>query len=244
MKRSWSSVLGASLLSIVALNFTARGVPMVDFFCPPVQQTPPLVGKLTGVDDPTKYKLLVLVSGNLTIWNDKTHLMPSGNYAQGGEGLPIAADGSFSAANWQSIPLNTWELTTPYLGIWVVPTTFDARWAQPNGTPIYQVEGTAIPQKVYDAAICYVIKTRKNEVAKRWPEVSAVRPIQQGSKNASVNLKNTPNQAPANLYTVTGKKVLNANQNRSSAGRGIYVAPAQKNSARPTQRVNTVSGNN
>jgi hypothetical protein len=194
------------LLSIVALHGTARCVTMVDFFSPPVQQTPPLVGKLTGVDDPTKYKLLVLVSGDTVFWHDKTHLMPSGNYAQGGEGLPIAADGSFSAANWQTVPLNTYELTTPFLGIWVVPTTFDARWAQPDGTPIYQVETAPIPQKVKDAMICYVIKNRSNEVVKRWPEVSAVRPIQPGLKNTEMNFKNTQNQSPANLYTATGKK--------------------------------------
>jgi hypothetical protein len=149
--------------SAAVLTVSAAPVAAVDFTCPPEQQTPPLVGTLTGVDDPTKYKLLVLVSSNLTIWNDKTHIMPSGRYDQGGEGIPIAADGSFTASNWQSVPLNTWELTTPYLAIYVVPTTFDASWTN------YQVEGTAIPQKVLDVMICNVVKNRSNEVMSRWP---------------------------------------------------------------------------
>jgi hypothetical protein len=234
MNHSWGNVVAASLLSIAALNFSARCEPMVDFFSPPVQQTPPLVGKLTGVTDPTKYKLLVLVSGNLTIWNDKTHLMPTGNYAQGGEGLPIAADGSFSAANWQSIPLNTWELTTPYLGIWVVPTTFDARWA------VYQVEGTSIPKMVTDAMLCYVIKNRKNEVVKRWPEITAVHPL----ISAAPNLNNVQQQERTLLFAANGRQLTNVNRTSPSLVRGIYVAAGRKNGARTTLRINTVGRNN
>jgi hypothetical protein len=238
MNCSWRNAVAASFLSIVVLNFTARCVPMVDFNSPPLDQTPPVTGTLTGVDDPSQYKVMFLVSGKIDQWWDKTHIMPSGSPNQGGQGIPINKDGSFTCTNWQTVPLNTGELRVPNIGIWVVPTTFDARWES------FQCEGYAIPQKLTDATICNVIKDRYNKVVSRWPEVTAVRPIQPASKNTAVNLKNTPNQSHTNLYTVTGKKVLNANQNRSSASRGIYVAPAQKNSARPTQRVNTVSGNN
>jgi hypothetical protein len=243
MDSFWRNAVAASMLSIVMLHFTARCVPMVDFNSPPTGQTPPITGTLTGVTDPQKYKVMFLVSGKTDEWWDKTHIMPSGRFDQGGEGIPINTDGSFTCTNWQSVPLNTGELGIPNIGIWVVPTTFDARWSE-NGKPIYQCEGQPIPQKLKDATICNVIKDRSNKVVSRWPEVSAVRPIQPASKNTAVNLENAQNQSPTNLYTVTGKKVINANQNRSSAGRGIYVAPAQKNSARTTQRVNTVSGGN
>jgi hypothetical protein len=229
-----------SLLSMCVISFsTLCATPVVDFFCPPTGDVPPIKGTLTGVTDPSKYKVIIVVTWDFKIWHDKTHICPSGRFNQGGEGIPIATDGSFTVTGWGSVPLNTYELTTPYIGLWVVPTTFDASWAN------FQIEDAPmIPQRLTDATVCMTIKNRDNGVEKRWPEVTAVRQIQPASKNTTVNLNNAQNQSPTNLYTVTGKKVFNANQNRSAAGRGIYVAPGQKNSIRPTQRVNTVNGNN
>jgi hypothetical protein len=198
MKKSLRLLLLFVLLALSNLCFSQA---YVDFVSPPVNTTPPIKGKLTGVSDPTKYKVLMLVSGDLKIWHDKTHIMPSGAYNQGGQGIPISADGSFTCTNWQSVPLNPYELKTPYLGVWVVPTSFDASWAH------YQVEGAPIPQMVLNVTLCYVVKDRNNNRIlptggiPNAPSISITSPANNSAFTAGSNLVVT------GTATETGKTI-------------------------------------
>jgi len=53
---------------------------------------------------------------------------------------------------WANLPRT---LTTRYMGVWVVPQSFDLRASN------FQVEGTAVPEQLTKAAVAMKIKSRE-----------------------------------------------------------------------------------
>jgi hypothetical protein len=147
----------------IEVKGTAPTKPDVDFTMPTMGTGNAIPGILTGVADPTKYKVVICVSGNMNTWYDKTHIYPNG-FPNPNEviGVPILADGTFNIFNWAGLPgaYNPYDLVTPYIGLWVVPQAFDVTW------PNFMIEGVPIPQKLTDGAICKCIKGRNNDVYK------------------------------------------------------------------------------
>jgi len=121
----------------------ADTIVKLDFDSPPRGERSSIAGKLTGVEKPTDYKLLILVSNDRKRWWDKTHISKS---------IPIESDGTFKIETWVSDPH---DLTVSYIGIWAVPASFDTTGNN------YRVEGAAIPEKVSQIAIASQIKGRK-----------------------------------------------------------------------------------
>jgi hypothetical protein len=133
----------------------------------PLPSADDITGKLYGVFDPTQYKVIICVSGDRNKWFDKTHIQPKGTpQPDPVEAVPIKADGSFVIHYWAGNPntINEWDVKTPFIGLWVVPVSFDTRWEDPvTKQPIFQIEGIQIPDKVKKAAICYNIKDNNNK---------------------------------------------------------------------------------
>lgn len=127
----------------LALSFLFTAVagmcaPSVDFVAPPLGAYGPITGRVSGLDSPTAYKIILLTSQKNKIWWDKTHNV---------HGIPIAQDGSFKVRGWVVDPH---DLKVPNIGIWIVPANF----------PKYSAEGTALPEKIPQAAVAFKIKNR------------------------------------------------------------------------------------
>jgi hypothetical protein len=164
MKKHFKFLLLIAFLAISKPGYTQA---TVDFTMPPIGTGNDITGKLTGVSDPTQYKVLILVSGDRYKWWDKTHIQPKG-FPQPDpvEAVPIKTDGSFIITYWAGNDslgtINKYDLVTAHIGIWVVPINFNTRWENLDGTKGYQVEGKPIPPYMIKATLCYVIKDRKN----------------------------------------------------------------------------------
>jgi hypothetical protein len=129
----------SAVASKIIIRTGPKTVPSVDFDVPPVGTNQPVTGQVLGLSNPTDYRVLMLVSAITNVWWDKTHNV---------HGIPIAEDGSFKIEGWVVDPH---DLTVPDIGIWIVPTNF----------PAYTAEGTALPEKIPQAAVALKIKTRK-----------------------------------------------------------------------------------
>jgi hypothetical protein len=131
-----------------------KGVPQIDFVPPPLNTSNAITGKVTGIDTPTDYKVVLLLSRDQKIWWDKTHNV---------HGVTIQPDGTFTVKGWANVPRT---LTTPYVGVWLVPTSFDLSGSN------FQVEGAAVPEKLTKAAVAMKIKSREPS-AQVKPDASA-----------------------------------------------------------------------
>jgi hypothetical protein len=123
-----------------------KEVPQIDFVPPTLNTSDPIIGKVTGTDTPTDYKVVLLLSRDQKIWWDKTHNV---------HGITIQADGTFTVKGWANVPRT---LTTPYVGVWLVPESFDL---SPSN---FQVEGAAVPEKLTKTAVAVKIKSREPSV--------------------------------------------------------------------------------
>ena len=132
-----------AVASKILIRTGPNTVPSVDFDAPPKGTNTPVTGQVLGLSNPTDYRVLMLVSAITNVWWDKTHNV---------HGIPIAQDGSFKVKGWVVDPH---DLTVPNIGIWIVPTNF----------PKYSAEGTALPEKIPQAAVAFKIKNR-NDTAK------------------------------------------------------------------------------
>jgi hypothetical protein len=121
-----------------------KQLPQIDFVPPALNTSNAIVGKVTGTDTPTDYKIVLLLSRDQKIWWDKTHNV---------HGITVQPDGTFTVNGWANVPRT---LTTPYMGLWLVPQTFDL------GASNFQVEGTAVPEKLTKAAVAMKIKSRES----------------------------------------------------------------------------------
>jgi hypothetical protein len=129
-----------AVASKIMIRTGPKTVPGVDFDAPPVGTNQPITGQVLGLSHPTDYRVLMLVSAITNVWWDKTHNV---------DGIPIAEDGSFKIEGWVVDPH---DLTVPNIGIWIVPTNF----------PEYTAEGTALPEKIPQAAVASKIKNRND----------------------------------------------------------------------------------
>jgi hypothetical protein len=120
-----------------------KEVPQIDFVPPALNTSNAIVGKVTGTDTPTDYKIVLLLSRDQKIWWDKTHNV---------HGITIQPDGTFTVKGWSNVPRT---LTTPYMGVWVVPQSFDLSASN------FQVEGAAVPENLTKAAVAMKIKSRE-----------------------------------------------------------------------------------
>ena len=130
----------------VAVTSQIKGrkeVAQIDFAAPALNTSNAIIGKVTGIDTPTDYKVVLLLSRDQKIWWDKTH---------NARGIMIQPDGTFAVNGWANVPRT---LTTPYMGVWLVPQTFDLRASN------FQVEGAAVPEKLTKAAVAMKIKSRE-----------------------------------------------------------------------------------
>ena len=121
-----------------------KEVPQIDFMPPSLNTSNPIIGKVTGLATPTDYKVVLLLSRDQKIWWDKTHNV---------HGIMIQPDGTFTVKGWANVPRT---LTTPFMGVWLVPQSFDL------GASNFQVEGTAVPEKLTKAAVAMKIKSRES----------------------------------------------------------------------------------
>jgi hypothetical protein len=133
----------AAVASKILIRTGPDTIPSVDFDTPPVGTNQPITGQVLGLSNPTDYRVLMLVSAKTNVWWDKTHNV---------HGIPIADDGSFKINGWVVDPH---DLTVPNIGIWIVPTNF----------PKYSAEGTALPDKIPQAAVASKIKNRNDTLA-------------------------------------------------------------------------------
>ena len=117
--------------------------PQIDFVPPALNTDSPIIGKVTGAATPTDYKVVLLLSRDQKIWWDKTHNV---------HGITIQPDGTFTVKGWANVPRT---LTTPYMGVWLVPQSFDLH------APNFQVEGAALPENLTRAAVAVKIKIRE-----------------------------------------------------------------------------------
>jgi hypothetical protein len=130
--------------SAVASQIKGRKeAPQIDFVPPALNTSDPVVGKVTGTDTPTDYKVVLLLSRDQKIWWDKTHNV---------HGITIQADGTFIVKGWANVPRT---LTTPYMGVWLVPQSFDLRASN------FQVEGAAVPENLTKVAVSMKIRSRE-----------------------------------------------------------------------------------
>ena len=120
-----------------------KEVPQIDFVPPALNTSDPITGKVTGTDNPADYKVVLLLSRDQKIWWDKTHNV---------HGITIQPDGTFIVKGWANVPRT---LTTPYIGVWLVPQSFDLRASN------FQVEGAEVPEKLTKAAVAMKIKSRQ-----------------------------------------------------------------------------------
>jgi len=120
-----------------------KQLPQIDFMPPALNTSNAIVGKVTGTDTPGDYKVVLLLSRDQKIWWDKTHNV---------HGITVQSDGTFTVNGWANVPRT---LTTPYMGVWLVPQTFDL------GASNFQVEGAAVPEKLTKAAVAMKIKSRE-----------------------------------------------------------------------------------
>jgi hypothetical protein len=127
-----------AVASKIMIRVGPKSVPSVDFDAPPVGTNQPVTGQVLGLSKPSDYRVLMLVSAITNVWWDKTHNV---------HGIPIAEDGSFKIKGWVVDPH---DLTVPNVGIWIVPMNF----------PEYSAEGTALPDRIPQAAVASKIKTR------------------------------------------------------------------------------------
>jgi hypothetical protein len=127
-----------AVASKIKIRTRPGSVASVDFQVPPMGTNQPITGQILGLSNPTDYKVLMLVSAITNTWWDKTHNV---------HGIPIAEDGTFKIVDWVVDPH---DLTVPNIGIWVVPGDFGD----------YIVEGTALPEKIPQAAVASKIQTR------------------------------------------------------------------------------------
>src|SRR5258708_5918306 len=132
------TIPAAAVASKIIIRTGPDTVPTVDFDAPPVGTNLPVAGQVLGLSNPTDYRVLMLVSAKANVWWDKTHNV---------HGISIAPDGSFKVKGWVVDPH---DLTVPNIGIWIVPANF----------PKYSAEGTALPEKIPQAAVASKIKNR------------------------------------------------------------------------------------
>jgi hypothetical protein len=132
----------AAVASKIIIRTGPGTVPTVDFDAPPVGTNLPITGQVFGLSNPTRCKVLMLVSEITNVWWDKTYDV---------HGIPIAEDGSFKIDGWAVDPH---DLTVSNIGMWIVPTNF----------PEYTAEGTDLPEKIPQSAVASRIKNR-NETA-------------------------------------------------------------------------------
>jgi cytochrome bd-type quinol oxidase subunit 1 len=111
----------------------------VEFVAPVLGTNSPITGKVTGLAPMANYQIAVLVSVDQKTWWDKTHNV---------RGVPIKDDGTFTISGWVVDPH---DLTVQYIGIWVVQSTFGA----------VQAEGAPLPQKLVQASVTALIKSRE-----------------------------------------------------------------------------------
>ena len=136
-------ISASAVASKILIRTGSNTVPSVDFDTPPMGTNTPVSGQVLGLSNPADYRVLMLVSAITNVWWDKTHNV---------HGIPIAQDGSFKVKGWVVDPH---DLNVPNIGIWIVPTNF----------PKYSAEGTALPDKIPQAAVAFKIKNR-NDSAK------------------------------------------------------------------------------
>jgi hypothetical protein len=128
----------AAVASKIMIRTGRETVPSVDFELPPLGTGQPITGQVLGLSDPTRYKVLMLVSEITNVWWDKTYDV---------HGISIAENGTFKVEGWAVDPH---DLTVSNIGIWIVPTNF----------PEYTAEGTTLPEKIPLAAVASRIKNR------------------------------------------------------------------------------------
>jgi hypothetical protein len=131
----------AAVASKILIRTGPDTVPSVDFDAPPIGANTPITGQVLGLSNPTDYRVLMLVSAKTNVWWDKTHNV---------HGIPIAEDGSFEVNGWVVDPH---DLTVPNIGVWIVPTNFPTK---------YSAEGTALPERIPQAAVASKIKNRND----------------------------------------------------------------------------------
>jgi hypothetical protein len=129
-----------------------KEAPQIDFVPPELNTSNAIIGKVTGTDTLTDYKVVLLLSRDQKIWWDKTHNV---------HGITVQPDGTFAVKGWANVPRT---LTAPYMGVWLVPQNFDTH------APNFQVEGTAVPEKLTEAAVAMKIKTRQS--SERAPDAN------------------------------------------------------------------------
>lgn len=132
-----------AVASKIKIRTWPGSIPSVDFDVPPAGTNTAITGQVSGLSNPTDYRVLMLVSAITNVWWDKTHNV---------HGIPIAEDGSFKITGWVVDPH---DLTVPDIGIWIVPKNF----------PQYRAEGVALPEQIPQAAIASKIKNRNDTLS-------------------------------------------------------------------------------
>jgi hypothetical protein len=203
-------------------------------------------GQIYNAPDPTQYKVLILVSGNKNIWYDKTHIQPDGKpQPDPVEATPIKADGTFLITNWAGV--GTWrnqqDYDSPYIGLWVVPVSFDTRWFDDDGKPVYQVEGTTIPDKVKNAAVCYIIKDRFGKETPTTPRTLAL-PAMAGKGYDQISVYTSNGQKLADIPVVNSALTLDVQLRASGVNlaRGAYLAVCKSNGSQVAAQRIMVTG--
>jgi hypothetical protein len=148
MIRQGRSLAAFFAFAVICLSKGAIGAPSIDFVAPPIGTGNTITGQVAGFTDPTQFKILILVSNDQTTWWDKTHVQPNG------KPQPNPVQAVAIAANPDSNSVNQYDLVTTYIGLWVVPNSFNTTW------PTYQVEGGPIPASVTSVTVCSLIKKR------------------------------------------------------------------------------------
>jgi hypothetical protein len=239
-------VAGATLFLLAASCGVFSGIS-VDFVCPGMGKGDDIPGHLYNVVDPTQYKVLILVCGRIGAWYDKTHIQPDGKpQPDPVEAVPIKADGTFLITNWAGV--GTWrnqqDYDSPYIGIWVVPISFDTRWFDENGQPVYQVEnGSPIPDKVTAVAIASCVKNRSNEAVPTAPRAVAL-PTRANNTYDQISVYKSNGQKLADISVVNSALALDGQLKTSGVNlaRGAYLAVCKNNGSQVAAQRIMVTG--
>jgi len=216
-------------LAVICLCAGTIAAPSVNFVAPPIGTGNTITGQVTGFTDPTQYKILILVSNDQTTWWDKTHIQPYGKPQPNPvQAVVIAADGTFKIPNWAGNPdsnsVNQNDLVTTYIGLWVVPDSFNTTW------PIYEVEGAPIPAVVSGCTVCSLIQKRPANQTSVIPRdvVSGIVGLRMGDEVSVIS----PNGKNLAVFKVVNPG-LKIDDNLKAAGAhcagGVYLMLIKRN---------------
>jgi hypothetical protein len=215
--------------AVICLSKGAIGAPSIDFVAPPIGTGNTITGEVTGFTDPTQFKILILVSNDQTTWWDKTHVQPNGKPQPNPvQAVVIASDGTFKIPNWAGNPdsnsVNQNDLVTTYIGLWVVPNSFNTIW------PTYQVEGAPIPASITSVAVCSLIKNRNNSQTSVIPRdvVSGIQHLRMGDEVFVIS----PNGKSLAAFKVVNpglKMVDNLKAAGAHCAGGVYLVLIKRN---------------